>query len=303
MTSAIILAQSVRKTYPTRPPVVALDGFSLEVKPGETLGLLGPNGAGKTTFIRILLGILLPDGGEVRVDHANPARQPNEVARLIRFVPELPFLEPAWTLWQNARYWFAVWEEPWDRKGLAQVLERFQLLHRADEPLSRYSRGMQQRAGLALALATRAPIIVLDEPTLGLDVLGVQETLDTLLEAKKSGKTILFASHDMPFVENLADRIALVANGRVLEVSETQAFRRRHGKEYVVMRYRLPGQSELVTKRVLANGNFSEERLWREVVDQGGTLVELKRDLQPLSMVIQHYLQEQANHPVGVNGS
>ncbi len=150
---------------------------------------------------------------------------------------------------------------------------------------------MQQRAGLALALATHAPIIVLDEPTLGLDVLGVQETIDVLQEAKQLGKTILFASHDMPFVESIADRIALVAHGRVLEVNETQAFRKKHGKEYVVLRYRPHGSEELVTQRIRANGHFSEEQLWREVIDRGDTLVELKRELQPLSMVIQEYLQ------------
>ena len=293
MTYSIIKAHDIHKTYPTKPPVVALNGFSLTVDHGETLGLLGPNGAGKTTFIRILLGILLPGSGNIQVGDADPISQPQKVARQIRFVPEHPFLELGWSLWQNARYWFAVWEEPWNRDHVAEALKRFDLLHRADEPVSHYSRGMQQRAGLALALATHAPIIVLDEPTLGLDVLGVQETLDVLQEAKRSGKTILFASHDMPFVESLADRIALVAHGQVLEVSKTQTFRKRHGKEYVVLRYRPQGKDEVVTERVLANGNFSEEALWRQVIERGDVLVELKRELQPLSMVIQQYLQQQ----------
>ena len=291
MTKPLIQAQEVYKTYPTKPPVKALNGLSLQVAMGETLGLLGPNGAGKTTFIRILLGVLLPDAGHIRVGHADPMREPKEVAHQVRFVPEQPFLIPEWTLWENARYWFTVWEEPWDKLRVGEFLERFQLLSRAGEPFTRYSRGMQQRAGLALALATRAPIIVLDEPTLGLDVLGVQETINVLQEAKQLGKTILFASHDMPFVESLADRIALVAQGRVLEVSETESFRKRHGKEYVVLRYRPKGSDEVVTKRIRANGHFSEEQLWREVFERGDTLVELKRELQPLSLVVQEYLQ------------
>ena len=291
MNDALIQARDVQKTYPTRPPVKALNGLSLDVAPGETLGLLGPNGAGKTTFIRILLGVLLPDSGQIRVGDANPAREAQKVAQQVRFVPEQPFLISIWNLWENARYWFAVWEEPWDKARVGEFLERFQLLSRADEPLTRYSRGMQQRAGLALALATHAPIIVLDEPTLGLDVLGVQETIDVLQEAKQLGKTILFASHDMPFVESIADRIALVAHGQVLEVNETQAFRKKHGKEYVVLRYRAHDSEEVVTQRIRANGHFSEEQLWREVIDRGDSLVELKRELQPLSMVIQEYLQ------------
>ncbi len=291
MTQPIILANDIRKTYPTKPPVTALAGLSLSVFPGETLALLGPNGAGKTTFIRILLGILLPDSGHIQVGGQDPIQSPQKVADQIRFVPEQPFLETSWTLWQNARFWFSLWQEPWDKKRVTDILRRFDLVHRADEPLTRYSRGMQQRAGLALALATHAPIIVLDEPTLGLDVLGVQETIDVLQEAKQLGKTILFASHDMPFVESIADRIALVAHGRVLEVNETQAFRKKHGKEYVVLRYRPHGSEELVTQRIRANGHFSEEQLWREVIDRGDSLVELKRELQPLSMVIQEYLQ------------
>ncbi len=291
MTKIVIQARKVSKTYPTKPPVKALKGLSLQVAAGETLGLLGPNGAGKTTFIRILLGVLLPDQGRIRVGDADPVREPKKVARQVRFVPEQPFLIPAWTLWENARYWFAVWEEPWDKARVGEFLERFHLSSRADEPLTRYSRGMQQRAGLALALATHAPIIVLDEPTLGLDVLGVQETINVLQEAKGLGKTILFASHDMPFVESLADHIALIAQGRVLEVSDTESFRKRHGQEYLVLRYRPHGKDEVVTRRIRANGHFSEEQLWREVIDRGDTLVELKRELQPLSMVVQDYLQ------------
>jgi ABC-2 type transport system ATP-binding protein len=292
MKQYIIEANALQKTYPTKPPVTALQGFSLSVERGETVGILGPNGAGKTTFIRILLGILLPDSGEITVGDANPVTSPKKVARQIRFVPELPFLNSNWTLWQNARYWFSVWEESWIPEKVKEMLIRFHLIERADEPLSRYSRGMQQRAGLALALASTAPVIVMDEPTLGLDVLGVQEMLEILENTKDQGKTVLFASHDMHFVEKLADRVALVAKGQVLETSTTYDFRKRYGQEYVTLRYKLPALDEIICEQLPVDASYSDERTWRRIMKMGGTLIELRRDLQSLDMVVGHYLQQ-----------
>ena len=288
---AIVQADHLVKTYPTRPPSPALRGFSLTVPKAVAFGILGPNGAGKSTFIRILIGTLLADSGSISVMGLDPAKAWRTVAKTLRFVPETPYLLSSWSLWDNARYWFAIWEEKWDRLHVAGSLERFGLLERADEPLNRYSRGMRQRAGLALALATRAPLIVLDEPTLGLDVLGIQETLTILQEAKASDKTILFASHDMSFVEKLADSVALVAHGQVLEVDDVRAFRRKHGREMVTLRYRLPGQAEPVTERIAVDETFSEEKLWQSVLRRGGTLIELRRDLQPLEMVVGNFLR------------
>ncbi len=294
MKQYIIKANDLQKTYPTKPPVKALQGFSLSVEHGEIVGILGPNGAGKTTFIRILLGILLPDAGEITVGDASPIASPKKVARQIRFVPELPFLNSNWTLWQNARYWFSVWEEAWAPGKVKDLLIRFRLIERADEPLSRYSRGMQQRAGLALALASTAPVIIMDEPTLGLDVLGVQETLDILENTKDQGRTILFASHDMHFVEKLADRVALVAKGRVLETSTAYDFRKKYGQEYVTLRYKLPAQNEIISEQLPVDASYSDERTWNRITKMGGTLIELRRDLQSLDMVVGHYLQQNA---------
>lgn len=285
MTTAIE-AKHLVKVYPTRPPVEALRDFSLFVEKGETLGILGPNGAGKTTFIRILLGIILPTEGSISVLGVNPSLNPEIVTQNVRFVPETPFLNKRWTLWENARYWFTLWEEKWEQKKVLDILEQFDLLDRATEPINRYSRGMQQRAGLALALASSAPIVILDEPTLGLDVLGVQETLKILTDFKAKGKTILFASHDMNFVEKLADSVALVAQGRVLNISQVGKFRRQYGKEYLKLRYLLPGKPKEIVENILIDGQFSEQTLLESVYKKGGTLLELRRDLQPLDMVV-----------------
>jgi len=285
MTTAIE-AEHLAKIYPTRPPIEALKDFSISVEKGETLGMLGLNGAGKTTFIRILLGIILPTKGSVAVLGVNPSQNPEIATSNIRFVPETPFLNKRWTLWENARYWFTLWEEKWERQKILDILDQFGLLERAADPISRYSRGMQQRAGLALALTSNAPIIILDEPTLGLDVLGVQETLKILADFKSKGKTILLASHDMNFVEKLADRVALIDQGRVLEISQVGKFRRRYGKEYLKLRYVLPGKPEEIVETILIDEQFSEQYLLESVHKKGGTLLELRRDLQSLDMVV-----------------
>ncbi len=290
--TTVIEAKRLVKIYPTRPPIEALKDFSLSVEAGETLGILGPNGAGKTTFIRIVLGILLPTKGVVSVLGVNPSLYPERVTQDIRFVPESPFLNKRWTLWENAHYWFTLWKAEWNQKMISDILEQFDLLKRATEPIRRYSRGMQQRAGLALALASNAPIIILDEPTLGLDVLGVQETLKILIDFKAKGKTILFASHDMGFVEKLADGIALVADGRVLDVSQVKEFRRRYGKEYIKLRYRLPGNPKEIVENTLFDEHLSEQILIDSVYKKGGTLLELSRSLQPLDVVVSSFLSD-----------
>jgi len=293
--SFAIHAEHLRKTYPTKPPVEALTDFNLSIESGGALGLLGPNGAGKTTFIRILLGIILPTEGSITVMGVNPSTHPHQVARNVRFVPETPYLNPRWTLWENARYWFTLWDEPWNRESVANVFEQFDLLNRAKEPVKRYSRGMQQRAGLALAFGSAAKIMVLDEPTLGLDVLGVQEVLSVLNIFKTKGKTILFASHDMRFVEELADHIALIANGRVLEVSSATNFRQKHGRERLKLRYRLPDNAQEFTEEIpIPPGVSSEEIITqkvRSIFERGGILLELKKELPSLESVVTSFLR------------
>ena len=122
----------------------------------------------------------------------------------------------------------------------------------------------------------------------------MQETLDILENTKDQGRTILFASHDMHFVEKLADRVALVAKGQVLETSTAYDFRKKYGQEYVTLRYKLPAQNEIISEQLPVDASYSDERTWNRITKMGGTLIELRRELQSLDMVVGHYLQQNA---------
>lgn len=293
--SIAIQVNNLYKTYPTNPPVDALTGISLDVQDGETIGILGPNGAGKTTLVRILAGLLLPDRGTVQVRGIDPAKQPQQVAQWLRLVPETPFLNHFWTLWQNARFWSTVWDEKWDPTTLKGIFRRFGLLERAGEPLAYYSRGMQQKACLALVLNSTAPIIILDEPTLGLDVLAVQEVVDILRTLKASGKTILFASHDMSFVEKVADRIILMAKGSVLDIDSVHHFRDRYAQRRTIVSYCFPGEKH-VTQKTIYNEQFPAAFI-QELLMQGAQIMELRHELQSMEEVVRQFFRE--NEPQG----
>jgi len=243
-----ITAKQLRKIYPTKPPVEALKGVSIDIYEGETVALLGPNGAGKTTFLRIITGILLPDSGEVTISNCNSIKYPSRAARFFRFLPETPFLLRDNSLWENARFWFEYWNENFPHRNLYEIFTRFNLINRAQEPLSRYSRGMLQKAALSFMLATEAPVIILDEPTLGLDVISVKEVVDMINQLKEIHKTLLIASHAMTFVEKVADRVAIFNDGKILEIEDINYFKSRHSRPKYVVSYTYDQNGEIITE-------------------------------------------------------
>jgi ABC-2 type transport system ATP-binding protein len=206
------------KTYQTpflRRRVEALRGVSFAVGRGEIYGFLGPNGAGKTTTIRILMGLICATGGQASIlGHVLPSRQAR--AR-VGFLPEQPYF-----------YDYLSVAELLDLVGRLFGLDRATRRKRADEliarvgldrakhtSLKRYSKGMMQRAGLAQALMNDPDVIILDEPMSGLDPVGRREVRELILEQRERGKTVFFSSHILSDVEAIADRVAIVARGRI----------------------------------------------------------------------------------------
>ena len=194
--------------------VVALDGLDLEVRTGEVHAFLGPNGAGKTTTIRILLGLLRKDGGEVSLLGSDPWRDAVELHRRLAYVPGDVTLWPSLTGGE-------IIDLLGDLRGGIETGRRQALTERFDLDTSKkaraYSRGNRQKVALVAALAGRAELLLLDEPTAGLDPLMEAIFRECVNEERRDGRTILLSSHLLAEAEALADRVTIIRNGRTVE--------------------------------------------------------------------------------------
>ncbi|QBI20215.1 ABC transporter ATP-binding protein [Egibacter rhizosphaerae] len=208
------LAISVQGLQKAFGPVQALDGLDLAVEPGQVHGFLGPNGAGKTTAIRVLLGLLRADGGQARVLGGDPWRDAVALHRRLAFVPGDVELWPNLT-GGEAIDLFARLRGRFDRARRDQLCERFDL-----DPTKKgrtYSKGNRQKVALISALASDVELLLLDEPTAGLDPLMEAVFQECIREAKSAGRTVLLSSHILAQVEVLADRISIIRQGRIVE--------------------------------------------------------------------------------------
>jgi ABC-2 type transport system ATP-binding protein len=192
----------------------ALDGLDLQVRTGEVHGFLGPNGAGKTTTVRILLGLLRADAGEARLLGGDPWREPTELHKRLAYVPGDV------TLWPNLTGGEVIDMLGRMRGGLnrqrrAELLERFDLDPRKKGRA--YSKGNKQKVGLVAALASDVELLILDEPTVGLDPLMEEVFQQCINEERARGRTVLLSSHILAEVEALCDRVTIIRLGRTAE--------------------------------------------------------------------------------------
>jgi len=211
---AVIEVEGLRKEYRRlrRAPTLALDGLDLSVPEGGVFGFLGPNGAGKTTTIRCLLGLVRPSGGMSRVLGVNT---PNELAKVIRrigSIVESPTFYPRFTGRRNLELLGRL--DGIGKKEIAEQLERVGLGGRADDHVRTYSLGMKQRLGIAAALLKDPELLILDEPANGLDPAGIKEVRDLLRRLGGEGRTVFVSSHQLPEVQMMCDRVAILSRGR-----------------------------------------------------------------------------------------
>ena len=198
-----------------RPKLRALDGLSLEVEKGEVFGLLGPNGSGKTTTMKVLLGLLKPTEGEVRVLGGSP--RDAELRARVGFMPEETVLYRFLTGEETLDFFGRLFDLPRKvRRARAEHLLRMVGLEEAgSRAVGEYSRGMGRRLTFAQALVNDPELVVLDEPTSGLDPVGAREIKDLMRELRSRGKTVLLSSHLLADVEDVCDRIAIIHRGRL----------------------------------------------------------------------------------------
>jgi ABC-2 type transport system ATP-binding protein len=225
--------RQLRKQFPRRrrEPLVALDGISFSVARGECVAVLGQNGSGKSTLVRLLSTLLLVDGGSARVFGHDVAREPRAVQRLINRVSvDAPFfkrLSPSENLAYAARFYGL--GRAHTRRRIPELLASVGFpRERADTPMEDLSRGMQQKVALARALLTSPTLLLLDEPTTGLDPRAKLEVQDFIREVRQvHDTTTLLCTHDMTEAETLADRVGILDGGRLLALEESRALKRR----------------------------------------------------------------------------
>ena len=219
----VTVAISISGLVKTFGATTALDGLDMSVEPGEIYGFLGPNGSGKTTTIRILLGLLKADAGNVRVMGCDPWREAVKLHRRLAYVPGEVNLWPNLTGGEVIDL-FGRLRGDLDAKRRDALLERFEL--DPSKKTRTYSKGNRQKVGLVAALASNAELLVLDEPTSGLDPLMEAVFQDCIGEVKAAGRTVLLSSHILAEVEALCDRVSIIRHGRVAQSGTLAELRR-----------------------------------------------------------------------------
>lgn len=197
-----------------RPTVRSVDSLDMTIGRGEIFGLLGPNGAGKTTTIKMILGLIFPTSGTIRVLNTDP----RDVAakQLIGYLPEESYLHRFLNAEETLDFYGRLFDLPRDvrRKRIDELIARVGLQPHRKRPLREYSKGMVRRVGLAQCLINDPEFILLDEPTSGMDPIGSREIKDLILDLKRAGKTVLLSSHLLADVEDVCDRVTMLYRGK-----------------------------------------------------------------------------------------
>ena len=211
----VLWCKDLRKRFKER---LAVDGVGFEVGPGETYGLLGPNGAGKTTTISMICGLLRRDGGEVTVAGASLDRDPGQVKAAIGYVPQDVALYPDLSGLENLRFWGRMYGL--SGRDLAErvdaTLEIVGLTERAGDKVADYSGGMQRRLNIAAGMLHRPRLLVLDEPTVGVDPQSRNAILANVEALGGEGIAVLYTTHYMEEAERLCDRVGIIDQGRLI---------------------------------------------------------------------------------------
>jgi len=225
--------------------VKALKGVDLDVNCGEIFGFLGPNGSGKTTAIRCMLDLIRPQGGLISVLGLNPQDEPEAVKERVGYLPGELHVDENLTARQVFRFFNSLRGNRSDWEFIEELSERLKLELR--KPIKNFSKGNKQKVGLVQALMHKPELLLLDEPTGSLDPLMQQEVLRMLAEAQDNGATVFFSSHIISEVQAVADRVAIIREGKIVEVAVTADLLHRSMRQ-VRIRFQQPTEAEELYK-------------------------------------------------------
>lgn len=229
---SVIVLDSATKVLGKKPRI---EGLSFACEPGKVYGLLGPNGAGKTTLLNLITGLYRPTSGTVRVLGLDPVRDARKVRREIGLVPQETSLYPELSALENLRFHAALYldDQRVAARRIGEVLELVDLADRAKDAVGSYSGGMKRRLALGRAMLADPRILLLDEPTLGVDVQGTHRIWDYVRRFKGEGRTVLVSTNVMAEADALADEILLLDHGRKVRFGTPDALKAEAGSTVV----------------------------------------------------------------------
>jgi ABC-type multidrug transport system ATPase subunit len=247
----------------------AVDDVSFEVAHGETFALLGPNGSGKTTTLKCLVGLTVPTAGEITINRLDVAKSAREARAMMSYLPQRVSFHDTLTAREVMQFYCDLRRLPARRIDEVLRNSHFHFNGSFNKPVSEFSGGMMQRLGLAVACLPDAPILLLDEPTVSLDPEGAIRFREFLKSLKRAGRTIIFTSHVLADVEQLADRVAILVDGKVVAIESIIALRESLMNS-CRMRVVLPSANRFLAETARAAGAA-------EAVIEGDTLLVTSR--------------------------
>lgn len=290
---------------------VAVESVSLDIREGETFALLGPNGSGKTTTLKCMVGLTRPTSGQILVEGIDVCKKAREARRLMSYLPQRVDFHDSLTAREVLEFYCRLRKLPLGRIEETLSAANFRFNGSTDKAVGQFSGGMLQRLGLAVACLPNAPVMLLDEPTISLDPEGAIGFREFLAALKREGKTIIFSSHVLADVEQLADRVAILVGGRLVALQSVAALREQlmrssrmrivlaNPEERLIASARgagadsatLQGDSLIVTSR-------AEDRLGvlRAVEAAGGRIARFATQELSLEDVYMRYIREEGSH-------
>ena len=302
-----VLINDVTKTYPNN--FKALDQIDLSINKGEIFALLGPNGAGKSTLINTICGILNFESGKILVDNFDIKINYRQTKALIGIVPQELNLEVFETVWNNVNYSRGLYGKPKNHQYIENLLKELSLWDKKDNKLRELSGGMKRRVLIAKALSHEPKVLFLDEPTASVDVELRKDMWEIVKRLKKNGVTIILTTHYIEEAEEIADRVGIINNGRIILVDEKERLIKKLGQKILKIELSdpinvIPSNLEKFdlkiynTKKILTykydtrSDKTGITSLLSEIKDQGMILKDLSTEQSSLESIFLNLVKE-----------